>query len=85
MNDKENQYFRENICMTKENIKKNPFAFLKKSVFCQILRKKTRILPNSKGNKSVYTDKISMSGRSAHDAHDKRSIVIEKRQKSIHK
>ena len=42
----------------------NPFAFLKKSVFYQILRKKISILPNFKGKKSVYTDKISMSGRS---------------------
>ena len=48
--------------MTKEN----PFAFLKKSVFYQILRKKISILRNSKGKKSVYTDKISMSGRSDH-------------------
>ena len=51
--------------MTKENTKKNPFAFLKKkSVFSQILRKKICIIPNSKGKKSVYADKISMSGRS---------------------
>ena len=64
MNDKEKQYFREKICMTKEKYKENPHAFLKKSIFCQILRKKICILPNSKGKKSVYTDKISMSGRS---------------------
>ena len=52
--------------MTKENIKKTfQESFLKKSVFCQILRKKICILPNYKGEKSVYTDKISMSGRSA--------------------
>ena len=50
--------------MTKQNIKKT-LSFLKKSVFCQILRKKICILPKSKGKKSVYTDKISMSGRSA--------------------
>ena len=50
--------------MTKEDIKKTLFAFLKKSVFYQILRKKISILPNSKGKKSVYTDKISISGRS---------------------
>ena len=51
--------------MAKEDIKKNPFAFLKKkSVYYQILRKKISILPNSKSKKSVYTDKISMSGRS---------------------
>ena len=47
--------------MTKEN----PFAFFEKSVFCQILRKKVCNLPKSKGKKSVYTDKNSMSGRSA--------------------
>ena len=50
--------------MTKENIKKILSHSSKKSVFCQILRKKICILPNSKGKKSVYTDKISMSGRS---------------------
>ena len=44
--------------------KENPFTFLKKSIFCQILRKKICILQNSKGEKSVYIDKISMSGRS---------------------
>ena len=36
--------------MTEEYIKKNPSAFLEKSVFCQILR--------------VKNDKIRMSGRS---------------------
>ena len=50
--------------MTKENIKKKPFSIPEKSVFYQILRKKICILPNYKGEKSVYTDKISMSGRS---------------------
>ena len=50
--------------MNKENIKKTLSHSLKKSVFCQISRKKICILPNSKGKKSVYTDKISMSGRS---------------------
>ena len=51
--------------MTEDNIKKTLSHFQKKSVFCQILWKKICILPNSKGKKSVYTDKISMSGRSA--------------------
>ena len=39
-------------------------AFQKKSVFCLILGRKICILPNFKVKKSVYTDKISMSGRS---------------------
>ena len=52
--------------MNKENIKKTLLYSLKKSVFCQISRKKICILPNSKGKKSVYTDKISMSGRSVY-------------------
>ena len=51
--------------MTKEDIKKTLSHLLKKSVFYQILREKISILPNLKGKKSVYTDKISMSGRSA--------------------
>ena len=50
--------------MTKENIKKTFSIPEQKSVFCQILRKKIGISPNYKGEKSVYTDKISMSGRS---------------------
>ena len=60
--------------MIKENIKKNVshswknlyFAKIwgRKSVFCQNLRKKICILPNSKREKSVYTYKTSMSGRS---------------------
>ena len=50
--------------MTKEDIKKTLSHLLKKSVFYQILREKISILPNLKGKKSVYTDKISMSGRS---------------------
>ena len=50
--------------MTKEDIKKTLLQSTKKSVFYQILRKKISILPNSKGKKFVYTDKISMSGRS---------------------
>ena len=61
----ENQYFRDKICMTEENIMKTLSHSWKKFVFWQILRKKICILPNSKGEKSVYTDKISMSGRSA--------------------
>ena len=51
--------------MTKDDIKKTLSHSRKKSVFYQILRKKISILQNSKGKKSVYTDKISMSGRSA--------------------
>ena len=52
--------------MNKENIKKTLSHSLKKSAFCQISRKKICILPNSMGKKSVFTDKISMSGRSAY-------------------
>ena len=59
--------------MTKENIKKTLSQSWKKSVFYQILRKKISILPNSKGEKSVYTDKISMSGRSE-DLHGAQSV-----------
>ena len=55
--------------MTKENIKKTLSQSWKKSVFYQILRKKISILPNSKGEKSVYTNKISMSGRSDNRAY----------------
>ena len=51
--------------MTEEDYKENPFAFLKISVFYQILGNKICILPNSQGKKSVYTDELSMSGRSA--------------------
>ena len=47
--------------MIKENIKKTFTHSSKKSVFCQISRKKICILPSSKGEKSVYTDTISMS------------------------
>ena len=50
--------------MNKENIKKTLLHSFKKSVFCQISKKKICILSNSKGKKSVYADKISMSGRS---------------------
>ena len=50
--------------MTKDN-KENPFAFLKKSVFCQILRKKTRIVTIFRCKNSVYTDKFSMGVTSA--------------------
>ena len=51
--------------MTKEKIKKTfSHSYKKKSVFSQILRKNICIVPNSRGKKSVYTDKISMSGRS---------------------
>ena len=48
---RKNQYFmKKKTCITEEN----PFAILKK--IC--------ILPNSKRTKSVYSDKISRSGRS---------------------
>ena len=51
--------------MTKENIKKTFSHSWKKNLyFAKFLRGKICILPNSKGEKSVYTDKISMSGRS---------------------
>ena len=40
--------------MTEEDYKENPFAFLKKSVFYQILWNKICILTNSQGKKSVY-------------------------------
>ena len=51
--------------MTKEDIKKTISHSLKNLYFYQILRKKISILPNLNGKKSVYTDKISISGRSA--------------------
>ena len=38
-------------------------AVHQKSVFCLILGRKICILPNLKVKKSVYTDKISKSGR----------------------
>ena len=50
--------------MAEENIKKTLSHSWKKSVFWQILWKEICILP-TKGKKSAYTDKISMSGRSA--------------------
>ena len=50
--------------MTKENIKKTLSHSREKSVFCKTVRKKICILANSRGKKSVYTDKIRMSGRS---------------------
>ena len=58
INNKKNLYFRGEICMTKEDIMKTLSHY-------QVLRKNISILPNLKGKKSVYTDKISMSGRSA--------------------
>ena len=58
------------ICMTKEDIQKTLLHSCKKSVFYSILRKKISILPNSKGKKSVYTDKISMSGRSEYNTNN---------------
>ena len=50
--------------MKKESIRKKPLAVQQKSVFRLILRGEICILPNLKVKKSVYTDKISMSGRS---------------------
>ena len=50
--------------MNKDSIRKNLWHSTKKSVFCLILVGKICILPNFKVKKSVYTDKISMSGRS---------------------
>ena len=47
--------------MNKENIKKTLSHSVKKTVFCQISRKKICILQNSKGKKSVYTDKVLFS------------------------
>ena len=45
-----------------KKIKRKPICIPEKnSVFWQISRKKICILPNSKGKKSVFTDKISMS------------------------
>ena len=44
--------------------RKNLWHSRKKSVFCLILGGKKGILPNSRVKKSVYTDKICMSGRS---------------------
>ena len=52
--------------MTKEDIKKTLSHSLKNLYFTKFLRKKISIFPNSKGKQSVYTDKISMSGRSAY-------------------
>ena len=46
--------------MTKENVKKNSFAFLKKICILPNSKEENLCLPNSKGKKS---DKISKSGR----------------------
>ena len=59
--------------MNKDNIRKKLLHSTKKSVFRLILVGKICILPNYKVKKSVYTDKISMSGRSAkYDVNKKR-------------
>ena len=49
----------------KGKYKEKPLAVHQKSVFRLILGEKICILPNLKVEKPVYTDKISMSGRSA--------------------
>ena len=53
--------------MNKDSIRKNPWHSRKKSVFRLILGGKICILPIFKVKKSVYTDKISMSGKSVND------------------
>ena len=63
--------------MTKDDLKKILSHSRKKSVFYQILRKKISILPHSKGKKSVYTDKISKSGRSVWGSNKFRPTVDE--------
>ena len=52
--------------MNKKNIKKkqNHWHSRKKPCISPNFRRKMCILPNSKVKKSVYTDKISMGGRS---------------------
>ena len=64
MNDQKNLYFRIKICMNMDSIRKNLWHPRKKSVFRLILGGKICILPNSRVEKSVYTDKICISGRS---------------------
>ena len=64
INDQKNQYFRKKICMNKDSIRKNLWHSSTKSVFHLILGRKICILPNFTVKKSVYTDKICMSGRS---------------------
>ena len=64
MNDQKNEYFRKKIRMNKDSIRKTFSVPQKKSVFRLILGRKICILQNFKVKKSVYTDKISMSGRS---------------------
>ena len=66
INDQKNQYFRKKICMNKDSIRKNLWHSSKKSVFHLILGRKICILPNFTVKKSVYTDEIRMSGRSAY-------------------
>ena len=50
--------------MNKDSIRKNFWHSSTKSVFHLILGRKICILPNFTVKKSVYTDKIRMSGRS---------------------
>ena len=55
--------------MIKDSIRKNLWHSRKKNCILPNFRGKMCILPNFKVKKSVYTDKISMSGRSA--SHDR--------------
>ena len=48
----------------------------KQSVFHPILGEKICILPNSTVKKSVYTDKISMSGRSVNAPETRKPISL---------
>ena len=50
--------------MTRENIKKTLLHIWKNLYFAKFLRRKSVICQILRGKKSVYTDKISMSGRS---------------------
>ena len=57
-----------------DSIRKNLWHSRKKSVFPIILGGKICILPNSRVKKSVYTDKICMSGRSEQGCHRQLTI-----------
>ena len=57
-----------------DSIRKNLWHSRKKSVFRLILGGKICILPNSRVKKSVYTDKICMSGRSEQGCHRQLTI-----------
>ena len=67
INDQKNLYFRKKNLYEYGQYKKKTFGIPeKKSVFRLILGGKICILPNSGVKKSVYTDKICMSGRSGY-------------------